>query len=184
MLKSRDPKRPHRCSRLGRLDDLVPRRAANVPLFEVVSCLQISSHSRSPSGCQLEPVSLTRFWAVPRCGAGRGTHQEGTTRTRAGSVLDNRLYYTRRRVAGRSLWALAPCPSRVPHLSARRTAPVPIDVLGRGLSLDISRRDDVSRRAEWAVHGGRCLLRRSLHRVEAVEHSWRHTMDVKFFDTH
>ena len=89
-----------------------------------------------------------------------------------------------RRRAGRSLWALAPCPSRVPHLAARPTAPVPISVLHGGLSLDISRRDDVSRRAERAVDGGRCLLRGSLHRFEAVEYSWRHTIDVPFFDTH
>ena len=62
MLKSGDTKRPHRCSRLGRPDDLMPCRAANVSLFEVVSCLQISSHSRSPSGCQFEAVFVTRFW--------------------------------------------------------------------------------------------------------------------------
>ena len=61
VLKSGNKKRPKRSSRLGRPANLMPCRAAYVPLVEVLSCLQISSHSRSPSGCQLEAVALTGF---------------------------------------------------------------------------------------------------------------------------
>jgi hypothetical protein len=53
ILKSGDKKRPSQCSRLRRPADLMPGGASNVHLVEVFSCLQISSHSRSPYACRL-----------------------------------------------------------------------------------------------------------------------------------
>src|ERR1700682_5318518 len=79
---------------------------------------------------------------------------------------------------------VGPCPSRVPHLSARSTAPVPIRVLHGGLSLHLSRRDHVSRRTGRAVDGGRCCLRGGLHRLESGEFGWCHPVGAPLLDTH
>ena len=146
-------------------------------------------HVRHTAHRRTEPDGTSRVAIGERCAVGR-SRESGLRRnsvasplaTRAGSPSTVAIFAgaarfrsaagvlggcgRARRKAGRSLWALAPGPSRVPHLAVRPTAPVPISVLHGGLSL------------------GRCLLRGGLHWVEAVEYSWRHTIDVPFFDTH